>query len=821
MQNHLPLYADLILPLALPGHFTYAVPNSMQDQIMEGMRVSAPFGAKKILSGMVRRLHHETPARQVKSILSLLDHEPLCSDSHLKFWDWMSDYYICMPGEVMTAALPSTLKPSSETRIILVHRDSDSAFSLNETELRLIDRLQDGPLSLDEASIHLGLSKISPLIKNLTEKGLIRLEEELEGEYKPKTEKFIILSQEFREEEALKSLFAKLEKKALKQLEALMSFIHLAGIEGKIPKKTFSEKASTALPVINGMVAKGIFTEVHEASSRFGSSEAKKHSRQIEFSEDQLVAIEQIKEGFRTHEVVLLHGITGSGKTEVYISLIQRVIDAGQQVLFLVPEIALTSQLVGRLREYFGSDVAVYHSRHNSQERAEIWNAVKQADKGPSIVIGARSAIFLPFRSLGLIVVDEEHDHSYKQMDPAPRYHARDAAIILSKLSAARVILGSATPSVESYHNAELGKYCLVELNRRFGGVTLPEIVVADMEEAYRKKQVRSHFSETLVEGIRHAISDSRQVILFQNRRGYALRLECQQCQWMPQCKNCDVTLVYHKGINKLQCHYCGYQTNLVRQCPECRSSRLQLRGFGTEKIEDELPTFFPDASIRRMDLDTTRGKQAHSKALQEFGSGRVDILVGTQMVSKGLDFDNVGLVGILNADNMLKFPDFRSAERSYQHLSQVSGRAGRKHKSGTVIIQTFDPAHPIIRQVIAHDYVGMYKDQILERRNFRYPPFVRMIRLLLLHRDLDKLNRAATDLGILLRRELGDDKVLGPEFPLITRMRNMHQKQIILKLLRGPDLSASKQKVKHLVHTHESQAEYKGIRVIVDVDPY
>jgi primosomal protein N' (replication factor Y) len=823
-------FVEVILPLPVPGLFTYRVPYEMNDSIGKWKRVVVQFGKKKIYTAIVVNIHETPPPNySVKYILSILDQKPVMNKIQYDFWKWIADYYMSEPGEVMNVAIPSALKLASESKIVM-NPDFDGDYdSLSEKEYLVAEALDiQEQLTLTEVENIVEQKKVIPLIKTLIEKRLVLMEEELKEKYKPKVETYIRLTNKYRDEKKLGELFDQLEKRAYKQMEVLMAYIQVSGFgkdnEKKTTKRELTSKIEKSNSAINSLVKKEVFEVYKETISRLEDFEASSQPANIDLSETQSIALKEVQEGLAEKGVALLHGVTSSGKTEVYIKLIEEALQKGKQVLYLLPEIALTTQIINRLRKYFGNRVGVYHSKYNENERMEIWNNVlnpgsdKMETSNFRVILGPRSALFLPFSNLGLIIVDEEHDQSYKQYNPAPRYNARDAAIVLAKIHNAPILLGSATPSLESYYNTITGKYTLVNLHNRYGDVLMPEIFVADLKKETRQRTMKSHFSSFLLEHINEALKEKEQVILFQNRRGFSLRLECDTCNWMPECKNCDVTLIYHKHFNQLKCHYCGYSRRVPERCDSCGSTHLHMKGFGTEKIEDELGILYPDAKIRRMDLDTTRSKNAYQNIITDFEERRIDILVGTQMVTKGLDFDNVSIVGILNADSLISFPDFRSFERSFQLMSQVSGRAGRKSKRGKVIIQTFNPYHSVIRNVIDHDYLAMYNSQILERRNFKYPPFYRLIQLQLKHKDPRILNDAARELAIMLRQILGN-RILGPEYPMVSRVRNLYLKNILIKLEK-PDLKTHKSQISKTIDTFRGQAAYKSIKVAVDVDP-
>lgn len=824
-------YANVLLPLPLPGYFTYQVPEELRGEISPGKRVVVPFGKRKIYTALVHELLEENPSSyQAKNIHSVIDERPVVLPVQFTHWEWMAGYYLCTPGEVMNAALPSGFKLASESMLFLNPEADLETADLNEREITVIEALlAQKKLPISSVGDIVDQRKIIPLINTLIEKGLVCTEEKLENKFKPQKEVFISLSSLYREsEEALEKLFDLLNRRAFKQLQVLMAFISLSrageDIDLGVKKSELLKNKEVTPQALQALLKKGVLEQEEVETSRLIKAEASAHPDDIVLSPHQRKAYVEIKSSFREKEVVLLHGITSSGKTELYIKLIQETLLENKQVLYLLPEIALTSQIINRLQKYFGSRVGVYHSRYNDNERVEIWNnCLTQEHEHHAgkyqVILGARSALFLPFSRLGLVIVDEEHDSSYKQYDPAPRYHARDAAIMLARIHGAKTLLGSATPAIETYFNAAGGKYGLVELTERFGGISKPEILLADIRDETRKRTMQSHFSSMLINQIRAALALEEQVILFQNRRGFSLHLVCDACDWVPMCKNCDISLTYHKRENKIKCHYCGYAENLPEKCPQCASTRILMKGFGTEKVEEELATIFPETTIRRMDLDSTRTKYAHQRIINDFEERRIQVLVGTQMVTKGLDFDNVSLVGILNADNMINFPDFRSHERSYQLMEQVSGRAGRKSRQGKVIIQSYKPSHPIIQYVVMHDYHGFFQSQLDDRKRFSYPPYFRLIVLRLKHRDEKVLNKAAATLAKELRAVLGK-RVLGPEYPLVSRIKNLFIKQIMVKLERGSAMVSMKEQLLQSVEEFHKIPAYRQVRVNIDVDP-
>ena len=827
------MYADVILPLPLPGMFTYSVPGEFVEKIGIGQRVVVQFGNRKIYTALVRRIHDGADkSKTYKTVLSVLDSEPLVREWQFLFWEWMSSYYMCNVGEVMNAALPSAFKLASETKVAISPEFVVDSVTLNEKEFSLVETLYSRKKSIEisEISRIIDQQKIIPVIKTLIEKGVVVLEEELKEKYRPKKVKFLTLDAGYaQDEKALKELFDRLERRAKKQLDILMTYIQLSkyGFEDikDVSRDEVLRKSGSATSVLESMIKKGIFSLNEKAVSTETDIVPEADPAAIILSEAQEKAISEIRESWTARDAVLLHGVTSSGKTEIYIRLIDETLAQGKQVLYLLPEIALTTQIINRLRKYFGNRVGVYHSRFNEGERADVWKQASLFDKshtGPGsceIILGARSAVFLPYSNLGLVIVDEEHDSSFKQMDPAPRYNGRDAALYLAHLHGAKSLLGSATPAIESYYNAKQGKYAMVELPERFGEMELPLIQLVNVKDELRRGRMKTHFSTTLLDQLEGVLKNKEQAILFQNRRGFSLRLECESCNWMPTCINCDVTLVYHKKTNQLRCHYCGYVTPVPSQCPVCHNHGLKMKGFGTEKVEEELGIMLPGARIARMDLDSTRSKHAHQDIITSFEEQKIDILVGTQMVTKGLDFDHVSTVCILNADNMLSFPDFRSEERSFQLMAQVSGRSGRKLKRGKVIIQTYNPAHPVIQSVVKHDYAGMFNYQIGERRKFKYPPFYRLILLKVKHRDSDLVNKAASDLAKKLTAVFGV-RVLGPEYPPVARIMNQYLKHIIVKIEVESSVVSAKLKLIDVLGNFYRKPEFHPVRVLIDGDP-
>jgi primosomal protein N' (replication factor Y) (superfamily II helicase) len=827
-------FVDVLLPLPLPSLFTYRVPHNFEHPLTFGMRVIVPFGRSRLYSAIVIRVHTESPKQvTTKYILDAVDDIPVISEPQFKLWQWIARYYMCTLGEVMAAALPSSLKLASESRLRLHPDFSGDVTALNEYELRIAEALSlRDTMTIDEISKTVKVSKIIPIVKSLVEKRIVITDEEVRNPYKPKKETVIRLSPPYAEEHAFMSLLDQLNASArtAPQADCLLAFLMLTNhgngydYSAAVPKASLLKNSAVTAARLQTLLKKDIMKAEELTVSRLADFASQEEAERICLSEAQEKAFTQIHEQFEQHPVVLLHGITGSGKTEIYIKLIDEVLKQGKQVLYLLPEIALTSQIVNRLRKYFGERVGVYHSRFNEYERAEIWARVLQQDSLSEtgskyqLVTGARSALLLPYKNLGLIIVDEEHDASYKQQDPAPRYHARDAAIMLARIHGAHTLLGTATPSLESYYNVQQQKYGLVELMQRYAQSTLPEIWVVNMIEARKQRKMQGVFSDYLIGQIAEALEKKEQVILFQNRRGYAVRMICNSCQTMPTCRYCDVTLTYHKKTNLLKCHYCGYAIAVPRECPACHSTDIEMKGFGTEKVEDTLAEIFPDAAIARMDLDTTRSKNAYQQIISDFEQHKTDILVGTQMVTKGLDFDRVSVVGILNADALLSYPDFRSFERAFQLLAQVSGRAGRKEIPGKVIIQSCQPQHPALQYVVSNDFAAMYRSQIAERKEYHYPPVTRLVKITLKHPDEQTVNKAAQALAVPLRKTFGS-QVLGPEFPIVSRIQNYYLENFWLKLPKDVHLEENKSKLQEMLNSFQSQNEYKSVRCVVNVD--
>ena len=749
-------YVDVIVPLPIAGQYTYSVPDELADKIKAGCRIVVPFGSKKYYTAIVTKVHQTAPeVYETKDIMEVLDESPVLLRRQYDFWQWLADYYLCTLGDVYKAALPSGMKLESETLVVL-NPEFEALQPLSEKEQRILDLLgNDSEQCITQLEKSSGIKNLLPVIKALLEKEAILVKEELKRSYKPRVESRVRLSAAMQTEEAVHRQFDALAR-APKQLALLMKYIELSGWTGEkkelkeVSRKTLLDSAGVTNAVLNGLIGKGVF-EIYSFEIGRLSAEQVSVSPLNPLSSAQQQAYSEILTHFHQKNVCLLHGVTASGKTEIYIHLIQQAIQAGKQVLYLLPEIALTTQITERLKRVFGNRLGIYHSKFPDAERVEIWRK-QLTDDDYDVILGVRSSVFLPFRRLGLVIVDEEHENTYKQQDPAPRYHARNAAIVLASMFGAKTLLGTATPCIETYYNAVHGKYGWVQLTERHQNVLLPHIEVVDIKELARKKRMTAQFSP----------------LLFQNRRGFAPMIECRTCGWIPKCKNCDVSLTYHKGLNQLTCHYCGYTYEVPKSCPACGGVELINRGFGTEKIEDDIKLIFPDARVARMDLDTTR--TAYERIIADFEDGKTDILIGTQMVSKGLDFDRVSVVGILNADSMMNYPDFRSYERAFQLMAQVAGRAGRKNKQGLVVLQTKSPDLPLIAQVVSNDYGGLFQSQIEERNLFKYPPFYRLIYVYLKHRKGEVLDQAADLMAGYLRNGLGS-RVLGPDRPRVYRL--------------------------------------------------
>ncbi|MEO8887554.1 MAG: primosomal protein N' [Mucilaginibacter sp.] len=814
------LFVEVVLPLAISKNYTYRVPFEMNDAVQVGKRVVVQFGKSKLYTAIIIAIAEQAPEKyEAKYLIEILDDRPVVTTKQLQFWQWLADYYMCNAGEVMNAALPSALKLASETLIALNKDFEVDKATLNDKEFLIVEALDIQPeLTVSDIAKLLGQKTVMPILKLLFEKNVIYISEEVSERYKPRKRTFITLNPLYHDQQNLKELFAILEKRAPKQADAVLAYIKLARHQKSISKNELIEESGAGTASITSLIEKEIFIAEEKTVSRLHDEDDEVYSN-FKLSDEQQEVLSSITEQFAKKDVVLLHGVTSSGKTQIYIRLIEEMINRGKQVLYLLPEIALTTHIIERLRQYFGASIGVYHSRFNDAERVEVWQKVLNNEY--KVILGARSSVFLPFADLGLIVVDEEHEISYKQFDPAPRYNARDAAIFLANMHGGKVLLGSATPSFESYFNARTHKYGFVELTERYGGVEMPTIEVVSIAEETKRKTMQSHFTGVLMADMQTALANKEQVILFQNRRGYAPVLLCKICAYTPKCINCDVSLTYHKHTNKLHCHYCGYKEDIPSICPACGSTHLEYKGFGTEKVEDELTILLPDARIARMDLDTTRSRTSLQTILNNLEEKKIDILVGTQMVAKGLDFADVTVIGIINADSLLKFPDYRANERSYQMLAQVSGRAGRRGKQGKVVIQTYDPNHRVIKQVIENNYHDLYFTEMEERKSFKYPPFYRIINLDIKHKDPEILYNQSVYLGNELRKQFGD-RVIGPETPLISRIRNYYIKSIMLKFEKdGVSINKVKATLRDIITQFQTTKLSKGSIIQPDVDPY
>lgn len=813
------LFIDVVLPLALARTYTYRVPADWNDRIQVGVRVIVQFGRNKIYSAVVKSISHEAPRHyEAKYILDIIDDQPIVNLAQFKLWDWLADYYMCSLGEVMQAALPAALKLASETKVALSMAADFDRTALSDKEYLIIEALEvAGELKVSDIVKLLGQKTVFPILKQLFDKGLVLISEEIHERYKPKTKAFLRLAPDFRDEEAKRELLDSLNR-APKQQDAVLAFMQLVKRTEDITRAMLVEASGCGNGAITALVDKGVFEIKEKVISRFQGEDVDLDAN-FQFNENQQRAYDEIQQAFETKAVTLLHGVTASGKTQIYIRLIEQAIASGKSALYLLPEIALTAQITARLKLHFGDKLGVYHSKFNDNERAEVWHKVMKNEF--QVVIGARSSVFLPFQDLGIIIVDEEHETSYKQFDPAPRYHARDTAIYLGFLHQSKVLLGSATPSLESYYNAKAKKYGFVQLLERYGNAQLPSVELINIPEEGRKENMFSYFSGTLLQGIAEAVKNKEQVILFQNRRGHTTMIQCNTCGFVAKCVNCDVSLTYHKSSNMMHCHYCGHAEPPLRVCPACGMPHIESKGFGTERVEEELELLMPDVRIGRLDLDSTKGKYGFDKIITAFDEHEFDVLIGTQMVAKGLDFGRVSLIGVINADTIINFPDFRSYERAFSLFSQVAGRAGRREGGGRVIIQSYTTKHRVLEQVVSNDYEGMFMTEITERKNYFYPPFYRLIRIDIKHNDFQKCYDAANRFALALRQQLGT-RVLGPEPPLVSRVRNNFIQTITLKIERT---NISIVKVKELIRSavldFEIDKANTGVRIQLDVDPY
>lgn len=813
-------FVEVILPLSLVKPLTYRVSEAEFHFIKKGMRVAVPI-KNKIYTGLVLDIHENAPnLYEAKEIHQILDEKPIATETQIKHWLWIANYYMCGIGDVYRGAFPSGLLLESETIISHKAEVAVDKNELSDDEFLIYEALQQqSSLKVQEIISILNKKNILPVLQKLMDKDIVVLEEEIKESYKPKLVRYVKLHPKYESDNGLSELLEAL-KSAKKQKEIVLSYFQISASEKKpITVKKLTEVSNSTSTIVKTLIEKEIFEEYYLQQDRV-SFDGKASEKELQLSTAQETAFSEIKNNLLEKEVCLLHGVTSSGKTEIYIKLIEEYLETGKQVLYLLPEIALTTQLVSRLRHHFGDKVAVFHSKYSNNERVEVWRQTLDNSEKAQIVIGARSALFLPFNDLGLLIVDEEHEQTFKQTDPAPRYHARDSAIVLANFHKAKVLLGSATPSIETYFNTQIEKFGLVTITERYNNVRMPEVLLVDLKDKHFRKRMTGHFSDLLIEEIAEALSLGEQVILFQNRRGYSPIIECLTCGHVPHCQQCDVSLTFHKHKNQLRCHYCGYSIAKPSHCHSCSSIDLTTKGFGTEQIEQELISLFPKAKTGRMDQDTTRGKYGFEKIIDTFKNREIDILVGTQMLAKGLDFDNVSLVGIMNADNMLHHPDFRAFERSFQMMTQVAGRAGRSEKQGKVVIQTYNPNHNTIQQVTTHNYIGMYKEQLYDRQIYKYPPYFRIIKLTLKHKDFDKLKEGSMWLYQVLSQNL-DMPVLGPEEPLISRIRNEYIRTILIKIPQNHNLGGTKKTIQKMLNSFEAVAQYRAIKVIVNVDFY
>ena len=810
------MYAEVIIPLALPKTYTWSVPEAFLGLVRPGIRVEVVLGKNKKYSGIIRTLHEKKPPYETKDILNVLDTEPVVFDSQLKLWEWIASYYMCSEGEVMAAALPAHFKLSSETIIIFNNEAGDDFTDLDNDEYVVAEALSiKKQLTVVEAQELLDSANAYAVIKRLIEKKVCFVWESLKETFTPKKETYVRLYPRYEDEDKLAGLLNNWAR-APKQMELLLSYLHLLKTEGEVTKSSLLKKSGATDAQLKGLVEKEVVFIEKKSIDRLRYLP---RAVNIDFTltAAQEAALNKVKEKLLDHAVCLLHGVTSSGKTQVYIRLMEAYLNAGQQVLYLLPEIALTSQIIRRLEKHFGGYIGIYHSKFNQNERIEIWNKTRKGEL--RIILGARSSLFLPFTELGLVIVDEEHDTSYKQQDPAPRYNARDTAIFYASLMGAKVVLGSATPSVESYYNATRDKYGLVELRELYGGVALPDIDIIDMKKTVSKESEKTIISDSLQTEIKRVLQQNKQVILFQNRRGYSPYQVCQVCGWIPHCRNCDVTLTFHKKTHKLHCHYCGQLYPPVHVCQACGSDKFLQRNFGTEKIEEQLEELFPDAHIARMDVDSVRGKHAHDELIRKFEDGKVNVLVGTQMVVKGLDFENVQLVGVLDADSLLSFADFRVNERAFQLIGQVSGRAGRKDERGKVYIQARNTSHPLLPLIQMHDYRAFYEVEIEGRKRFFYPPFSRLILLTFKHKQKEVVEMAALYFAGKMKTSY-ERYLVGPAEPLVNRVRNQYLMELLVKLPKDSQVvKTCKQFILDQVALMHNEKLLRNVVVISDVD--
>ena len=812
-------FADVILPLPLPKPFTYKLSEKESKVLKVGFRVAVSFGKRKIYTGIISRLHNESPLNyEVKPIEFIYDSKSIVDQLRIDFWNWMSKYYFSPIGDILKAAVPSTLLLESESIISKIDISEEEIKNMSDNEYLIYEALELEDIRIADINLITDHKTVYPIIQKMIQSGYIELKQQIKEKYKPKLVKFIKLTSQKKSKKSIKDVLNEI-KKYPKQKEILMTiikidknknnWIKLAEIKNHLSFSTSSLKSLERKKIIEIK----IFQEDRNIEQNF---ETKK---KIVLSQSQSKAVKKINSEFKKKNVVLLEGVTSSGKTEIYLNIIKNYLSDNRQVLYLLPEISLTTQIIQKLKNYFGDKVSVFHSRNSIHERTEVWRNVQENKKNAQIIIGARSSLFLPFKNLGLIIIDEEHENSYKQQEPSPRYHARDSAIILSRLHKSKIILGSATPSIESSKNARNGKYGWVKLNERYGGIKMPKIETIDIKEEILNDQMNGLFSKKLIDEIGNTLKEKKQVILFRNRRGYASIWMCNTCGYHINCDNCDVTLTFHNVSNNLKCHYCGFTIKTPKICPTCGVESMINKGDGTQQIEESIKEYFPKAKVNRMDWDTTRGKWSFDKIINSFSDHEIDILIGTQMVTKGLDFNNVKLVGVLNTDHFLNFPNFRAHEKAFQVLTQVAGRAGRKETQGKVLLQTYQPNHPIIQYVINNDYKNMFEAQLVERIEYKYPPYVRLIKLTIKDKSHDKVNIACEWLDKMMRRSYKGD-ILGPVYPEISRVRNKYQKQFIIKLKNIDSINQFRSILNKTLISFDSISKYRSVRVIVDVDP-
>ena len=820
-------YVDVLLPVPIPRLFTYFVPEALIEQVKVGCRVIISFGRQKIQTGIIGKIHDQKPEKyEAKPILEVMDEDAIIHDIQLKLYRWIANYYMCTIGEVINVAIPSGLKLSSESYIQLNPEldFEDHLEQFSDTEFELLNLLkQEDQLTYQQISNLLNRKTVYELVRNLNKKGAILIFEQIKEKYKPRKERYVRLKKELLDDRpAFEALFEKLESKP-KQLEVMLQYLKLVPAMEDPSQNEHGIKKSKLLnyPISNSslktLTNNGVFEEWEKIISRIPKGSASKTSADL--SPEQAHALDQIKTSFDTHDITLLQGVTGSGKTEIYIKLIEEVLANGQQVLYLLPEIALTTQIVERLQLVFGDQIGVYHSKYSDNERVEVWLGLLRGNY--KLIVGVRSSVFLPFDNLGLVIVDEEYESSFKQYEPAPRYHGRDVAIMLAHFCHAKTLLGTATPSFESYMNALDKKYGYVQLNHRYRNIQLPAITLIDLKEQRKKKLVKQEFSQTLLEAMEETLARDEQVIVFQNRRGYAPLVTCQHCGFIPKCHQCAVSLTYHQYGQEMRCHYCGYKEPVPTECEACGSNQIKTLGFGTERLEETLSLLFPKYIVQRMDLDTTRSKYGYQKILEAFKNNQVQILVGTQMVSKGLDFERVGLVAVIDADRMIHYPDFRSHEKAFQLIMQVSGRAGRRDKQGQVVVQTYDPKQELLKMILTHDFEKYYHYEIKDRQKFHYPPFFRLIKVVFKHKDAATARNGAHQYAQAITPEIGKHRVLGPEEPVINRIRNQYLMEVIIKLEKtNINLSQAKKILQVHAQLLTTEKSLSGLGIYFDVDP-